>query len=465
MTPGSRYVQLLQAQPNANNGTITGGLAHMLQQYMMGSQMGADQRKSEQDEAALNGRLATALRMGMGTPENVITWNQPTRFDGTGGPTTTIPAKPGDQSAMLQYLASDPSTAPYAWDMFANQRQQDTNLVEVVDPNDPTRMIYVDESQALGMGASLPQTQDAPTIRTTNLPNGMAQDVMWNGTDWSPMGDPYPRWQPQQPATPPAPNFTNFANPATGEVVSIDVSTDAERARQLAAQGFIEVGTNVSASGFGGLSGGQPLGPVGADGKPREASSGNHWEPVVDAPDPTNPDHWRQVPDQGGPNDPTVLGATDRRTYTTGVQTLGRATDALDAYESVLFGPNGDQLNTAFMPGESRAGLQTAYNNLLLELKEAYNLGVLNGPDLELMMRVVADPTDPLSASILMDAPAFKAQLAQIRTKLNEIKGRWDSLYPGMADITGQTGGGITVRDFNNPAPTGDGWGDVTVAP
>ena len=43
--------------------------------------------------------------------------------------------------------------------------------------------------------------------------------------------------------------------------------------------------------------------------------------------------------------------------------------------------------------GPESKQLSTAYNKLLLEAKEFFNLGVLNGPDLELMQKIVSDPT------------------------------------------------------------------------
>ena len=40
----------------------------------------------------------------------------------------------------------------------------------------------------------------------------------------------------------------------------------------------------------------------------------------------------------------------------------------------------------------ARAGIGTKYNNMLLQAKEAYNLGVLNGPDYEILQTVITDP-------------------------------------------------------------------------
>lgn len=42
---------------------------------------------------------------------------------------------------------------------------------------------------------------------------------------------------------------------------------------------------------------------------------------------------------------------------------------------------------------DARADMGTKYNNMMLQAKEAYNLGVLNGPDYQILQSVVADPT------------------------------------------------------------------------
>ena len=193
MTPGSRYVQLLQAQPSANNGTVTGGLAHVLQQWMMGSQM----KKDERDEEAVSGRLAQALQAYNGTPENTITWNQPTRFDGTGGPTTTIPAKPGNPALAMQILSGSEETLPFAWELATRQETQ-PDLVEVVDPNDPTRMILVPETQAAGMQSSLPEAASAPDVRDF-YEGDQRITKQWNPATqtWDPLATA-PRWDPQR---------------------------------------------------------------------------------------------------------------------------------------------------------------------------------------------------------------------------------------------------------------------------
>jgi hypothetical protein len=61
--------------------------------------------------------------------------------------------------------------------------------------------------------------------------------------------------------------------------------------------------------------------------------------------------------------------------------------DAINNYQSVLKKYNG----LALAP-TTRAELSNAYNNMMLQAKEAYNLGVLNGPDYQILQSVVQDP-------------------------------------------------------------------------
>lgn len=48
---------------------------------------------------------------------------------------------------------------------------------------------------------------------------------------------------------------------------------------------------------------------------------------------------------------------------------------------------------TDFASPDARAMMGNAYNNMMLQAKEAYNLGVLNGPDYDILQSVVKDPT------------------------------------------------------------------------
>lgn len=66
----------------------------------------------------------------------------------------------------------------------------------------------------------------------------------------------------------------------------------------------------------------------------------------------------------------------------------------------------------------ARAKMGTVYNNMLLQAKEAFNLGVLNGPDYQILQEVITNPTSlkgGLTSKEALDAQA---------SKLEEIMGR-----------------------------------------
>jgi hypothetical protein len=90
---------------------------------------------------------------------------------------------------------------------------------------------------------------------------------------------------------------------------------------------------------------------------------------------------------------------------TTGVANLRTA---ISTYKDALQGFGAlDILNPA-----ARARIGTAYNNMLLQAKEAYNLGVLNGPDYMILQEVITNPTSMTGA--ITPKTALNDQLAQL---------------------------------------------------
>ncbi|MCP3878335.1 MAG: cell wall hydrolase [Sulfitobacter sp.] len=50
-------------------------------------------------------------------------------------------------------------------------------------------------------------------------------------------------------------------------------------------------------------------------------------------------------------------------------------------------------------PGRAKDAIAAERRNIQLQMKELFNLGVLNGPDLDLMNQMMLDPTDPLTVA------------------------------------------------------------------
>lgn len=68
---------------------------------------------------------------------------------------------------------------------------------------------------------------------------------------------------------------------------------------------------------------------------------------------------------------------------------------------------------------DARANMGNAYNNMMLQAKEAYNLGVLNGPDYEILQSVVKDPTK--TSSLLVSKNALEKQANDLSTQADKI--------------------------------------------
>ncbi len=89
-----------------------------------------------------------------------------------------------------------------------------------------------------------------------------------------------------------------------------------------------------------------------------------------------------------------------------GIQSLG---SAIDEYTAQL----GEWDKTKMLSPDARAAMGTKYNNMMLQAKEAYNLGVLNGPDYKILTSVIADPNS--ASSILMSKKAMESQANELK--------------------------------------------------
>jgi hypothetical protein len=89
--------------------------------------------------------------------------------------------------------------------------------------------------------------------------------------------------------------------------------------------------------------------------------------------------------------------------------------DAITDYQSKIKGFGVKD----FANPDKRAEMGNAYNNMMLQAKEAYNLGVLNGPDYEILQKVVRDPTNP--SSLVFSNKALDRQAENLRTTAKNI--------------------------------------------
>lgn len=86
--------------------------------------------------------------------------------------------------------------------------------------------------------------------------------------------------------------------------------------------------------------------------------------------------------------------------YSKQATSLLNMNDALDNYANELKGFKNFQMA---LPSE-RARIGNAYQNTLLQAKEIYNLGVLNGPDERILQNIISNPIDFKTAAISTEA-------------------------------------------------------------
>jgi hypothetical protein len=117
---------------------------------------------------------------------------------------------------------------------------------------------------------------------------------------------------------------------------------------------------------------------------------------------------------------------------------------AIDNYKTTL-----EKFSTLDMANpDARANMGNAYNNMMLQAKEAYNLGVLNGPDYAILQSVVKDPTK--FSSLLVSKKALEKQASDLGTQADKIienaykthnrpvPGALQQTLPALPSTTGQ---------------------------
>jgi hypothetical protein len=67
-----------------------------------------------------------------------------------------------------------------------------------------------------------------------------------------------------------------------------------------------------------------------------------------------------------------------------------------------------------------RARIETKYRNMLMQAKEAYNLGVLNGPDLAILEQIIYNPTS--MKGVVVGRDAIDSQASELDRIMGNIK-------------------------------------------
>jgi hypothetical protein len=110
-------------------------------------------------------------------------------------------------------------------------------------------------------------------------------------------------------------------------------------------------------------------------------------------------------------------------------RSLQNLESSLGAYEALLkdFDPQSkDQVTDA-----KRAAIKSAYTDLQMGLKGAYELGAITGPDMEILQGALTDPTSIWGATrgVISGRKPFEAQIGQAKAGLNRSKRNFEQQY------------------------------------
>lgn len=128
----------------------------------------------------------------------------------------------------------------------------------------------------------------------------------------------------------------------------------------------------------------------------------------------------------GGATPPKQLAAPAKpapESYSTKAEALINATDAINQYQKELQGFS----NVQALRPDQRARVGNAYQNSLLQLKEIYRLGVLNGPDKAILEQIITNPLDLSSAAT--STAAMVKQLESMRGILKRQNQTLSTVY------------------------------------
>lgn len=101
------------------------------------------------------------------------------------------------------------------------------------------------------------------------------------------------------------------------------------------------------------------------------------------------------------------------RKQVSGIDALG---GAVDEYLKTLDGFG----STDLLRPDRRAEMGTKYNNMMLQAKEAYNLGVLNGPDFDILQQVVTNPLTTKGA--ITSNEALGKQASELKRIMGNVR-------------------------------------------
>lgn len=157
---------------------------------------------------------------------------------------------------------------------------------------------------------------------------------------------------------------------------------------------------------------------VGGDGRPKAPLG---MQTVVDP----ETGGWMQTAVKGGKFDPagTENTLTESNSYAKDFKIIDRAKTGLDVLRTAV-----DDEGLSFVPGKSAQRLESAATNVMMSLKEYYNLGVLSGEDKILLEKIIGDPTS--FKSNVIGANAYTANIDRAKYLMNKAETALNTQFP-----------------------------------
>lgn len=168
---------------------------------------------------------------------------------------------------------------------------------------------------------------------------------------------------------------------------------------------------------------GQPLVTVGGE-NPYKIPQGYMLK------DPSDPSQG-VAPIPGSSQDPSTPTEKQRNDVRRATTAYNGIKEGLQDYRSLV-----EKHGTEIIPGEGKDALIAARRTLQLQLKELFNLGVLNGPDLALMNQLMTDPTDPM---VMMGNIASGSDMRErVGANITQLEGMLEKMWASQVAPTAQ---------------------------
>lgn len=131
-------------------------------------------------------------------------------------------------------------------------------------------------------------------------------------------------------------------------------------------------------------------------------------------------------------------------------QSFKNITQGLDRYEKLAKDAG---VWGASVPGQTKDALEQERRNIQLQLKELFNLGVLNGPDLSLMEQMIFDPGISMLEPLQSSSKILGGTTSRVESSVSKLKEMLKSVRDNKLAVVKAYGGGADGATSPAEAP------------